>query len=95
MVTTLEQSKMLLEAGMYIGTADFYYNTGCESELRMRSDDDGFTPDVDIPAWSMGRLWKLLNKSGICFYEFSTGESVEEVMNGLVSAAIRIVKSRR
>ena len=56
--------------------------------VRPRMDDDLFSASI-IPAWSMPRLWELLHKAGIYFYEYSTNDAVEHVMESLVYAVER------
>lgn len=47
------------------------------------------------PAWSMSRLWDILYKANIDYFEFSTEDSPEQVMESLVNAVIRLYKHDR
>ena len=87
--TTQEQSERLLAAGLDKMTADMGWHLGfreCPDPVRSFKVEN-------FPAWSMGRLWDLLNKSNIYFYEYHTGIPLDEVMESLVNAVERAVKS--
>ena len=55
--TTIEQSKKLIELGIDVNSADMYYWHGCYRLLRV---NDGKCEDIDIPAWSLSALLKIL-----------------------------------
>jgi len=77
-ITTKEQSERLVIAGIDEATADFA---------------DLHHGDVRLyPAWSMAKLWKILHDSGVWFYEYSTNDPVEKVMESLVCAVERASK---
>lgn len=92
-VTTREQSLRLLKSGLKAESADFAwaFNPYSGDELHIK------TPLVrgDIPCWSLSRLWDLLNKSGLYFYEYSTSDSVEAVLESLVAAVERFARQKR
>ena len=77
-VTTKEQSERLIVAGLDPGTADLQ---------NFHAGEFAF-----FPAWSMGRLWQILHDSGVWFYEYSTNDDVEKVLESLVSAVERAAK---
>jgi len=81
--TTIEQAKRLIAAGIDTDTADLCYTL------------TGFNYDYSskTPAWSMSQLWDILNKAGIHYYEYQTGNPIEEVMESLVAAVERLYKS--
>jgi len=80
-VTTIEQAKRLIAAGIDTDTADY---------TLVESDYDNSSK---TPAWSMSQLWDILNKAGIHYYEYQTGNPIEEVMESLVAAVERLYKS--
>lgn len=82
--TTQEQSERLLAAGLDKMTADMWLPLDYQ---------DNPDPVEGFLSWSMGRLWDLLNKSNIFFYEYHTGIPLDEVMESLVNAVERAVKS--
>ena len=91
-ITTQKQSERLLAAGLDERTAD----TGWHMEFREFREFPAPVRSYQVesfPVWSMGRLWDLLNKSNIYFYEYHTGIPLDEVMESLVSAVERAVKS--
>lgn len=102
-ITTQEQSRRLSKAGLSRETADISFRA-----LAFEQDDKGKwlpqkgTPiklingkpknELDFPAWSMAALWTTLNESGIFYYEYNTGDTVESVMESLVYAVERGLK---
>ena len=88
LTTTLEQSKRLVTAGMDCNTADFVYYPDGKPHLRPRNFNV-----VNIPAWSMSALWDILYCTGVKYYDFSTADDSAAVIENLVEAVIRLVKS--
>ena len=89
-ITTQEQSERLLAAGLDKMTADM---GGHREFLNFQDPLLRSYRAENFYAWSMGRLWDLLNKSNIFFYEYHTGIPLDEVMESLVNAVERAVKS--
>ena len=90
-ITTEEQSRRLLISGVPEDTADVWWHPDY-------SDKPDFTRRLRVennPAWSMGRLWELLNKSGIYFFEYCTTDPAEKVMESLVFAVERFARQGR
>lgn len=87
--TTQEQSERLLAAGLHIMTADMWLPL----DYQDNPDPVRCFKEEGFLGWSMGRLWDLLNKSNIYFYEYHTGIPLDEVMESLVNAVERAVKS--
>ena len=90
--TTIEQSKRLIDSGMIrTETADCHWHFPvCKREeagYTIYPEPDlyvgwVFSPD-DVPAWSIGALWKELNSYGR-IYEFPTTLSPEELIEKMV-----------
>ena len=107
-ITTIEQSTRLLKAGLSPDTADMWAINvhplkfeGCKTvndgdpftKLSLYNEDPLALVDYkEVPLWSMAALWTLLNESGIYYYEYNTGDTVESVMESLVYAVERGVK---
>lgn len=91
-VTTIEQSDVLLLAGIAPSTSDMSY---------IKSPRDGKTilvtgsPTVkeDHPCWTMGALWNICRDRGILL-EFLTDESPESVIENMVKAIIEDIEER-
>lgn len=97
-ITTPEESKRLIDAGLKRETADFRYlivDDGCGHTQYIFDTGPCFDDERQIPAWSMAALWDTIAKSNIRFYEFSTTESIERIMGSLVFAVERLSKQGR
>ena len=81
--TNLEQSKKLAEI-LPLNSADYYYGNGSTLTKREWSETDH--DEDDIPCWSLGRLFELIqincriektmfDQSGIFLYDISTEDN--------------------
>ena len=58
--TTIEQSKKLIELGIDVNTADMFWADG--ERPAVWNNKDTSLDEMDIPAWSLAALFKLLPK---------------------------------
>lgn len=85
------QSLELLEAGLDRNTADYQYDDVDGTNVLCEKDEESPV----VPAWSFGRLWDILHDSGQMFYEYPTTLSADQVLDSLVEAVKRAVKTGR
>lgn len=90
-VTTFMQSLELLEAGIDRKTADYQYDDVDGVQVLHEKAEESLV----VPAWSFGRLWDILHDSGQMFYEYPTTLSAVQVLDSLVEAVKRAVKTGR
>jgi hypothetical protein len=83
------ESLELIEAGLDRETADFYFPAGCKESV---VPIDGTPLTTEVRSWSIMRLWDLLHKAGIYFYQYDTGDTPEHIMGSLVYAVERAVR---
>lgn len=108
--TTIEQSKRLLAAGIDPISCDMrwtneveedkgwgFIQTIQEEEYHLELGQPFFDSpdDSSIPAWSLSKLWDILHESGQMFYEYPTTLSADQVLESLVEAVKRSVKTGR
>lgn len=60
--TSLEQSQKLIELGIDVNTADMYWWYSGKRYYVESMDDNDFHEKVDIPAWSLTALLKVIPK---------------------------------
>jgi hypothetical protein len=58
--TSIKQSKILIELGIDVKTADMCYIDGSDNDCQVK---DGTLDDEDIPAWSLTALSKFILSS--------------------------------
>lgn len=93
--TDYDQSLELLNAGLDRETADYYFKDtqSGRKALEWRGEDIVFPLTAqEVPSWSLAKLWELLNKTGIYYYEYSTGDDLEHVMQSLIYAIERAAR---
>ena len=94
----------LLNAGLDKKSADMHWKASAYE----RNEDGQWVPqesgahvyinigapknELEFPAWSMGRLWQILNENGVWFYEYATCDQAEKVLESLVNAVEWAVK---
>lgn len=103
-VTTKDESLILIGAGLQKESADMCYISTPYKNYRLVASSYSDTFELKqkresrediVPAWSMAALWELLEKSNARFFEFSTTETSESVMNSLIWAVERMAKQNR
>ena len=95
--TTIEQSKELLNAGLDPESADMRWEQlpGFVPHLCYQPDVMPLIAPKVTPAWSLSKLWDILHDSGQMFYEYPTTLSAVQVLDSLVEAVKRAVKTGR
>ena len=91
-VTSISQSKRLLEAGVNSRTADMSYIMNPRVGGHIISNTKPVT-FLDIPCWSMSALWNICRKRGILL-EFLTDETEESVVANMVKAICEDIEEK-
>lgn len=89
-VTTIGQSKRLLDAGVNSATADMSYIRNPRDGGLIISHTKPMT-SLDIPCWSMGALWEMCRERSL-WAEFTTGEDVEMIISEMVNMICESIK---
>ena len=107
-VTSVEQSKRLIEAGICPMTADMYWQLFSDIDVtdQFISQDDYvlnllygdemvlFSVPRCIPAWSFSAIWDLMDTTNAVF-DYLTSDKSQNVLDSLVETLISFAKQCR
>lgn len=91
LLTDYFQAAELVAAGVPMETADYFFQKDC---IYTTSEKEAIEPTFPYkPCWSIAALWEYLHEHNCdMVFTFDTEQSTENLLEGLVNAAIMVRK---